>query len=87
MSGATSTSSLSRAGLPERTLDRLDLVSERRPPRVEVVAWEPPEFETALHKRNPIAVETVERGVVLIGEAFFAEAATRSVSVASWPMR
>ncbi len=52
--------------LPERLMDRLDLLPAR-PPRVEVVAWTPQEWRAALSRGNPIAVEALRHGQWLQG--------------------
>lgn len=52
--------------LPERTLDRLDLLMQDRPPRVEVIGFTPGELEAARRKRNPLIVELDSVGVPLL---------------------
>ncbi|MDQ3973261.1 MAG: nucleotidyltransferase domain-containing protein [Actinomycetota bacterium] len=52
--------------LPDRPLDRLRALG-RYPPRVEAVAWTPPEWEAQLARRNPIAVEARQCGIWLVG--------------------
>lgn len=56
------------ARLPERQLDRLDLL-QPRPARVEPMAWTPAEWRNQLGRGNPIALEAVRRGVWLHGSA------------------
>ena len=52
-------------GLPARTLDRLELLMEGRPPRVEVIGFTPEELEDARRRRNRLAVELDTVGVPL----------------------
>jgi uncharacterized protein len=51
--------------LPPRLLDRLTAVGSH--PRVQPVPWTPDEWATQRHRRNPIVVESLERGVWLVG--------------------
>ena len=53
-------------GLPERMLDRLDLLMEGRPPRVEPIGFTPAELEDARRRRNPIVVELDSIGISLL---------------------
>jgi len=46
------------------------------PPRVEVVAWSPADWELALRTGNPLAVEAMKLGVWLMGSQTAIEAAT-----------
>lgn len=52
--------------LPERVLDRLDLLMEGRPPRVEPIGFTPAELEDARRRRNPLVVELDSIGIPLI---------------------
>lgn len=54
--------------LPDRLLDRLEALG-RPPPWVEPIVWAPTEWETALRRRNPLAVEAIDRGVWVVGSA------------------
>jgi predicted nucleotidyltransferase len=60
-------------GLPERTPDRGSLLVADAPGGAQHVGFTPEEFERAWRKRNVLARETVERGVVLEGETYFRE--------------
>jgi len=55
-------------GLPARAPDRAGLLLADAPPRVQPVGFSRGEFVAALRRRNPLAHEAVERGVVLLGE-------------------
>jgi hypothetical protein len=55
-------------GLPERALDRIGFLLEDAPAGIQPVGFSRAEFLSALAKRNPLAVEALERGVVLLGE-------------------
>lgn len=55
-------------GLPDALLDRLDLLHPR-PPRVEVIAWTPTEWQRQLAREDPIAVAAIDTGVWLYGGA------------------
>ena len=55
--------------LPERLPDRLALLWEGRPPRVQPVGLTPSELEARYAAGDPLVVEVVERGVPLRGEA------------------
>ncbi len=52
-------------GLPDRAVDRLELLWEGRPPRVEVIGFTPAELEDARRRRNPMVVEMDSIGVPL----------------------
>jgi predicted nucleotidyltransferase len=52
-------------GMPERGLERLDLFSDA-PPRVQVIAYTPVEFERALARKDPLAKEATSVGVNLL---------------------
>ena len=52
--------------LPERVFDRYDVLGDP-PPRVQVVPWTPDEWRAQAARRNPIAIEAIERGVWLHG--------------------
>ena len=62
-------------GLPARAPDRSGLLLVDAPPRVQPVGFSKDEFVAALGKRNPLAHEGVERGVVLRGRALIGELA------------
>ena len=51
--------------LPERLLDRLDLLMEGRPPRVEVIGFTLAELADARRRRNPLVVELDSIGIPL----------------------
>jgi hypothetical protein len=55
-------------GLPERAVDRLGLLLEGAPVGVQPVGFSKSEFRHALAKRNRLAHEALEGGVVLLGE-------------------
>ncbi len=55
-------------GLPDALLDRWDLL-HRRPPRVEVIAWTPTEWQRQLARADPIALGAVDAGAWLYGGA------------------
>lgn len=65
-------------GLPTRAPDRAALLSMKAPPRVQPVGFTPDEFSHALASGNPLVREAAETGVVLMGEAFFRQAAART---------
>ncbi|MGH2764066.1 MAG: nucleotidyltransferase domain-containing protein [Thermoleophilaceae bacterium] len=52
--------------LPERALDRLELLMEGRPPRVEVIGFTPAELRDARRRRNPLAIELDSIGIPLL---------------------
>jgi uncharacterized protein len=52
--------------LPDRLLDRLDALGPA-PGGVQAVAWTPEEWHGQLARRNPIAVESANAGVWLLG--------------------
>ena len=52
--------------LPDRLLDRFDRLPPP-PPGVQAIAWTPREWAHRRARRDPIAVEAVERGVWLVG--------------------
>ncbi len=54
--------------LPDRLLDRLEAL-EPRPELVQQVPWTPAEWRRQLARRNPIAVESLDRGVWVCGTA------------------
>lgn len=54
-------------GLPERLLDRQDLLLSDAESGVQAIAFTPAEFRVALAKRNKLAHEAVEIGVPLVG--------------------
>jgi predicted nucleotidyltransferase len=53
-------------GLPERTLDRLELLMEGRPPCVEPIGFTPAELADARRRRNPLVVELDSIGVPVL---------------------
>ncbi len=53
-------------GLPERVLDRLDLLMEGRPPRVEPIGFTPAELADARRRRNPMVVELDSIGIAVM---------------------
>lgn len=53
--------------LPERFLDRNDVLAPAAVAGVQAIAWTPDEFEHALSKRNAIAVDALDHGVVIAG--------------------
>ncbi len=55
--------------LPSRVPDRMAVLVADAPPRVQPVGFTPAEFERARAKRNPLVIEALERGVVVIGDA------------------
>jgi uncharacterized protein len=57
--------------LPERMPERAALLNADAPGGVQAVGYTPDEFDLALRRGNPLAVESVATGVVLRGEAFF----------------
>lgn len=58
--------------LPPRAPDRGALLAKHAPARVQAVGFTPKEFERACSKKNALAIEALERGLVLSGEDFFA---------------
>jgi uncharacterized protein len=52
--------------LPERALDRLTAL-EPRPAGLQPIGWTPGEWEREVERRNPMAVEALERGIWLVG--------------------
>lgn len=52
--------------LPVRPQERLDLVAPR-PPGVHPVVWSPEELVERRRRQDPIAVESLERGVWVLG--------------------
>ena len=54
--------------LPDRWDDRLKMLWVDRPPRLSPLAWTPDELRSRYRRRDPIAVEAVERGVVMAGD-------------------
>jgi len=55
--------------LPARAPDRNGLLLEDAPPRVQPIGFEPEEFALALRRGNRLAVEALEGGLILRGEA------------------
>jgi hypothetical protein len=53
-------------GLPERVPERMAVLMSDAPARVRPVGFTPEEFEQARAKRNPLVIEALERGVVLV---------------------
>ena len=54
--------------LPERLFDRFSAVLHGKFPGISPVAWTPEELQLQRRKRNAIAAEADERGVVVRGE-------------------
>ncbi len=54
------------AELPERTLDRLELLMAGRPARVEPIGFTPAELAEARRRRNPLVVELDSIGISLL---------------------
>ncbi len=52
--------------LPDRTLDRLELLMEGRPPRVEPIGFTPAELAEARRRRNPVVVELDSIGISVL---------------------
>ena len=52
--------------LPERLLDRLDVLMDGRPPRVEPIGFTPAELEEARRRRNPLVIEFDTIGIRLL---------------------
>ncbi|MDP9343790.1 MAG: nucleotidyltransferase domain-containing protein [Actinomycetota bacterium] len=52
--------------LPERVPARMAVLVADAPPPVQPVGFTPEEFEQARARRNPLVIEALERGVVLI---------------------
>lgn len=52
--------------LPARSLERLAAV-EPRPPLIQPIPWTPAEWRSELGRRNPMALEAMERGIWLRG--------------------
>lgn len=53
-------------GLPERALERLELLMEGRPPRVEPIGFTPAELVEARRRRNPLVVELDSIGIPVL---------------------
>lgn len=56
--------------LPSRAPDRSAILAEDAPAGVQAVGFTPEEFREALRRRNPLALEALEIGVVLRGPEF-----------------
>ncbi|MGH7480836.1 MAG: nucleotidyltransferase domain-containing protein [Longimicrobiales bacterium] len=54
--------------LPERWLDRAELL-DPRPPRVQAIAWTPDEWAAQKERNNPILMDAATTGVWLRGSA------------------
>lgn len=54
------------AELPERALDRLELLMAGRPPRVEPIGFTPAELADARRRHNPLVVELDSIGISLL---------------------
>ncbi len=52
--------------LPERTLDRLELLMVERPSRVEPIGFTPAELAEARRRRNPLVVELDSIGIPVL---------------------
>ncbi|MDQ3992010.1 MAG: nucleotidyltransferase domain-containing protein [Actinomycetota bacterium] len=57
--------------LPDRVPDRAGVLGIDAPPGVQAVGFTPDEFAAAVAKRNRLATEAVDAGIVLRGEEFF----------------
>jgi len=57
--------------LPTRLPDRLDVLMQGAPARIEAIGFTPAEFHNELIKQNPLVVESINIGVRLFGEDFF----------------
>lgn len=55
-------------GLPERLPERLELLMDGRPPRVEPIGLTPAELEEARRRGNPLAVELDAVGVDVLAD-------------------
>ncbi len=68
-------------GLPRSPLERLGILEEclREAPIVEPIVLTLGEFRRLLSKRNPLALEAVERGLVLVDEVGFARLLRRGL--------
>ncbi|MBI2325632.1 MAG: nucleotidyltransferase domain-containing protein [Chloroflexi bacterium] len=58
-------------GLPASILERQSLLLRGAPVGIQPVGFEPDEFRAAFAKRNRLAREALEAGVVLVGDRFF----------------
>ena len=54
--------------LPTHPIRRLELLDAGRPPLVELHGYTPAEFRRAVARGDPLATETAQRGVLLVGE-------------------
>lgn len=54
-------------GLPAEALGRIELLMLDSPPGLQPLGWTPPELATRLARKDPIAVEAYESGVVVVG--------------------
>jgi predicted nucleotidyltransferase len=61
-------------GLPARAPERAGLLLEDAPARVQPVGYSPEEFALAVRRGDRLACEALERGVILTGDDFFANA-------------
>jgi predicted nucleotidyltransferase len=64
--------------LPDRAPERAGLLLEGAPAGVQPVGFTPTELAAALRARNPLVVEALDAGVVLIGADIFEELAASS---------
>jgi len=62
-------------GLPARAPDRAAVLTADAPSGVQPVGFTPEEFRRAWEWQNPLARSVAGEGVILLGEAFFAEVA------------
>jgi predicted nucleotidyltransferase len=53
--------------LPDRWVDRLEVLGRSAPAGLSPVGWTPSELDDMRRRRNPIAVEADEAGVVVLG--------------------
>lgn len=54
--------------LPDRAPDRVALANDGAPTGVQVVAYTSVEFADAIRRRNRMAIEAIEDGILLYGE-------------------
>jgi len=69
--------------LPARTPDRLALLLQDAPPRVQPIGFSQSELEEAKRRSNRLVLEAIEHGVVLTGEAVLARLAVRGPTLSS----
>ena len=59
--------------LPARIPERTALLGVNGTPRVQPVGFTPAEFDRARARRNPLVLEALERGIVLIDDGAIQE--------------